>query len=255
MNKYKNFLLESIYDIDVLKNLDLGQKNNKEIFSESRGQKKNMPGAVYGDPSKGIMFAGKPGSFVGSKGGTPTPTPAKGLIKVTSLNETETYNFVEKCIEISKNFTKDTASSGLTYEYNAISLNPFDSKTYDSGMNFLAGKIKVNKGQADLAIRTISHILVFNYLKTKIPGKVLNGGKNTMKDFIEGIMTTSKSFADVSGFVKSYYTVPIGDKHKFDLSHLKPVHAGFNGKEITVGNINAFKANFEKEIEKQYELK
>ena len=258
MNKYKNFLLESIYDIDVLKNLDLGQKNNKEIFSESRSMKKNMlAGTAYGDPSKGgIMFAGKPGSFVGSKGGTPAPapTPPKGLIKVKSLDETKTYNFVNDCIGIGKKFTKDTVLSGLTYKYNKTSLNPFDHKAYDSEMSSLASKIKVNKGEADSAIRTISHILVFNYLITKIPGKVLNGSKNTMEDFIEGIMT-SKSFKDVSGFVKSYYVATtIGDKHDFDLTHIKSINPEFNGKKITVENINAFKTNFEKEIEKKYDL-
>ena len=36
MNNYRNFLNESIYDINILKELKLGDSLNEEIFTEAR---------------------------------------------------------------------------------------------------------------------------------------------------------------------------------------------------------------------------
>ena len=246
MNKYKNFLLESIYDIDVLKNLDLGQKNNKEIFSESRSQKKNMPGTVYGDTSKGIMFAGKPGSFVGSKGGTPAPapTPPKGLIKVKSLTtETEITKLIDDSVRISIALT-ESDDNVLKYIYGRTTLN----RKHDENMKFLSNKILCTPGEASTAIRAISHTFIFNYLSSISPSLAIE---------IEKIISKTKSYKNVFNFIGSYFTLPglRKDSYDFDLSNLKPVYAGFDKKKITVENIDAFRDKFKAEIEKQYDLK
>jgi hypothetical protein len=253
MNNYRNFLNESIYDIDILRELKLGDSLNKEIFTESRSMKKiPLPkGTPYGDPAKGtVVFAGIPGSFEGSKGG-PAPAPAPTSKKLDLITETEVSNLLKTLVsETNKPADIIVKIGSLPFDKEFDSKN--ELKRSLSAISSVAAKEEISSGII-LGIKIL--ILVRFLCGTKLKDNANLGTDETTRESKILDMTfyaiTKNSLSlhkKNKNFIRNYYN---NADTKIEIS---AAHSAFSGKKIELIDTKSLSSKLESEIKKTYTI-
>jgi len=232
MNNYRNFLNESIYDINILKELKLGDSLNEEIFMEA----KIAPTVTTKNGIKiyldGVAHKGK---------ATGTPPPA--LKDIKSLNNADIEVLIKSVIKESKSI----GYSGVNITYNKKNYTDYNVLS-DEVAKFTTPTGK--KSEAKTAISSLHIIIGLNWLynlKSYKDNPIITPDD---KKHIGDIINTFHN-KEEQNMIGSYYTLTLTTSEIFDLKHFY-INAPHNS--ITVNDIDKFKTSLKTEIEKTYKI-